>query len=406
MSPAEPSGALPAMTANPDIGSGDPTSARDELGDTLSAARGYCRSILPRVSRTFAINIRLLRGSMAEAVRTAYLLCRAADALEDSWPGEPAHIRRRFALLLASIAGDEEAARTLALEAGTVAGRGADLELLVHLPRVLRCYRSLSVDERGAVSEGVRTLANGMCRYAARAAARRDGGPTPYLENEAELHEYCWVVAGCVGVMLTRLFAIRAPAEDALARSRIERAPAVGEALQLTNILLDWPTDMREGRCYVPRTWLEEYGLTIGDLVAPGDDAATVSGPAAAIEADEMSARDRAASSIHADAADDLAHSRTQRAQAVATRLESLARAALARVPDYLETIPARHSRYRLFCLWPALWARRSLEHARRDPHFPLGPRRPRLPRGELWGAAVGSLLYAHDSTAVRRVLG
>ena len=29
----------------------------------------------------------------------------------------------------------------------------------------------------------------------------------------------------------------------------------------------------------------------------------------------------------------------------------------LARVPDYLDLIPSRHVRYRLFCLWPALWA-------------------------------------------------
>src|SRR5262245_49089779 len=66
----------------------------------------FCRQALPRVSRTFALNMRLLTGTLGEAVRTGYLLCRAADALEDSWPGEPATIRDRFERFLLALAGD------------------------------------------------------------------------------------------------------------------------------------------------------------------------------------------------------------------------------------------------------------------------------------------------------------
>ena len=64
-------------------------------------------------------------------------------------------------------------------------------------------------------------------------------------------------------------------------------------------------------------------------------------------------------------------------------------------MPAYLELIPLRHVRYRLFCLWPALWALASLTHARRDPEFPWGARRPRLPRGELWRRAVASIFLS-----------
>jgi farnesyl-diphosphate farnesyltransferase len=138
----------------------------------------------------------------------------------------------------------------------------------------------------------------------------------------------------------------------------------VGQALQLTNILLDWPVDVRRGRCYVPAEWLAAHGLGAADLVdasRPG-------------------------------------------VSALARRLEDLARAALARVPDYLDTIPARHVRYRLFCLWPALWALGSLRQARRDPEFPWGARRPKLPRAELWGAAWSSLFAVRDGRALRRL--
>ncbi|MBI5711150.1 MAG: squalene/phytoene synthase family protein [Candidatus Eisenbacteria bacterium] len=330
----------------------------------LADDRAYCRAVLPRVSRTFALNIRLLPGGLGEAVRTGYLLCRAADALEDSWPGSPAEISARFDLALAAMAGDAAAAEELARGAAALAAGRDDLELVASFPRVWRVWRALPQHDRTALAECVCTLAAGMSRYAARAAARPAGAP--YLDSEAELHDYCWVVAGCVGVMLTRLFAARlAETDPARAARRLELAPAVGESLQLTNILLDWPADVRRGRCYVPATWLAERGLSPADLVG----------------ADRPGVRD------------------------LARRLESLARTALARVPDYVETLPAGALRIRLFCLWPARWALASLEHARRDPEFPWGPRRPRLPRARLWAAALSSLL-AHRDGALRRLRG
>ena len=55
-----------------------------EIPGGAAADLAYCRRALPGVSRTFAVNIGVLRGPMADAVTVAYLLCRSADALEDS----------------------------------------------------------------------------------------------------------------------------------------------------------------------------------------------------------------------------------------------------------------------------------------------------------------------------------
>ncbi|HEY3215660.1 MAG TPA: squalene/phytoene synthase family protein [Candidatus Eisenbacteria bacterium] len=323
----------------------------------------YCRAVLPRVSRTFALNIRLLRGTLGDAVRVGYLLCRTADALEDSWPGCAADLRQRFEQLLSGLQGDAAAAQWLASQATELAGGRADLELVSHLPLVLRAFHGLPEGHRATIAAGVQTLARGMAAYAARAAGRAPD--LPYLDTEAELDDYCWVVAGCVGVMLTGLYADQHGAGSPPTQlRRLEIAPVVGRALQLTNILLDWPADVRRGRCYLPASWLAERGLRASDLVGRENDAV----------------------------------------QTVAERLEARARAALARVPDYVELIPERHQRFRLFCLWPALWALGSLEHARRDLEFPWGPRRPRLPRRELFGAAIGSLVPAHQTQALSRL--
>ncbi|HEY5567564.1 MAG TPA: squalene/phytoene synthase family protein, partial [Gammaproteobacteria bacterium] len=49
--------------------------ARDDLE--------YQASILPGVSRTFALTIPVLPDRLAEVVTNAYLLCRLADTIED-----------------------------------------------------------------------------------------------------------------------------------------------------------------------------------------------------------------------------------------------------------------------------------------------------------------------------------
>jgi farnesyl-diphosphate farnesyltransferase len=340
---------------------------------TTSAAKAdveFCRTMLPRVSRTFALNIRLLRGSMGDSVRIGYLLCRIADTIEDAWPGERNEVEQRFFQLIAAVKGDTRMAEELAAGAASLRGRAsaAHVELVARTPEVLRAFSALPVADRVDVGEAVIVMALGMRRYAGRAAERRAkaaGGAegallVPYLDDDAELKDYCWIVAGCVGVMLTRLFGRRVPASAADAR-RLELAPVVGEGLQLTNILLDWPSDIRGGRCHVPASWLAEFGLSPSHLVG----------------------------------------GRRPEVQALAQRLEARARAALAQVPDYLATIPSRHVRYRMFCLWPALWAAGSLRHARRDPTFPWGHARPRLPKAELWGLAVAALARGHSASGV-----
>jgi len=331
------------------------------------ADRAFVRAALPRVSRTFAINIRLLSGELGDAVRVGYLLCRAADALEDSWPGGVA--QAPFDALIEAVRGDAAAADRVAAAAAPLAHGRADLELVAEFPRVWRVHMALPPDARAAIAEGVTTLASGMREFGTRAAQRPGAA---YLETERELHEYCFVVAGCVGIMLTRLF--EREAHDASAERRARRlalAPAVGEALQLTNILLDWPADVRRGRCYLPAAWLAEHGLSPADLVRAADAGADATPKPGVRE--------------------------------IVARIERLARAALAQVPSYVALIPRRHWRYRLFCLWPALWASDSLDHARSDADFPWGARRPRLPRPRLWSAAWRSALGLRGAASLAR---
>ena len=51
--------------------------------ERIREAARFSVGILPEVSRTFAISIRFLPGTLGAAVNVAYLLCRIADTIED-----------------------------------------------------------------------------------------------------------------------------------------------------------------------------------------------------------------------------------------------------------------------------------------------------------------------------------
>ena len=49
----------------------------------------YCNQTLIKVSRTFALNIRVLRGDLHRSVLIAYLFCRTVDTIEDAAKLDP-----------------------------------------------------------------------------------------------------------------------------------------------------------------------------------------------------------------------------------------------------------------------------------------------------------------------------
>ncbi len=87
-------------------------------------------------------------------------------------------------------------------------------------------------------------------------------------ETLADLQLYCYRVAGAVGLVSIEMFGYQNP-------SARDHARALGEALQLTNILRDVADDYRNGcRIYLPLAWLREYGYSEDDLRAERHNAA------------------------------------------------------------------------------------------------------------------------------------
>ena len=99
-----------------------------------------------------------------------------------------------------------------------------------------------------------------------------EGGNISALNDNLELDDYTFRVAGCVGVFWTKMslaHIISIPPEQE--KEFFEKGVRFGKALQMINILRDIPEDLRFGRCYIPRQELDKHGMKPDDLLTPNN---------------------------------------------------------------------------------------------------------------------------------------
>ena len=234
------------------------------VSTSLREDRRWCAALLPKVSRTFALNIGLLRGELREAVLVGYLICRALDSIED---GQGSVQQKKIWLknLIDDLAQVSVGSETSPwnVSAGQLAPVPAEKTLLVEFSRVLRAYRALPAAMRTAMLPPIHRMAEGMAEM----LTRFEGQSLAWIRSLKELEEYCYYVAGTVGEMLTALF--RLGLRPGEAPGLEPRQVAFGLGLQFTNILKDWRSDLGRGWCYLPRDLmgLGEAGPpeTVGD---------------------------------------------------------------------------------------------------------------------------------------------
>lgn len=77
-----------------------------------------------------------------------------------------------------------------------------------------------------------------------------------------ELLEYCYFVAGAVGILMARIMGVTE-------QTTLARASDLGLAFQLTNIARDAVEDARADRCYLPTDWLHEAGIDSEEISRP-----------------------------------------------------------------------------------------------------------------------------------------
>ena len=324
------------------------------MAERSADADDFCRDILPAVSRTFAVSIRLLPGELGAAVRTAYLLCRIADTIEDApelAAEEKASLFDAFVLCL----DDSSRGADFVDRAGAIRADDAHRRLIGNSSLVLDCYRRLPDATRGHVLHWVREMISGMRKFV---LAYPRG---IRIQSVDEYKEYCYYVAGTVGYLLTDLWHEHAPS---IGRRRYEklrrRARAFAEALQTVNILKDVARDAEhENSIYIPEQLLREVGSTHAMI---------------------------------------LAGERVEQNRAALGQLIQLAWSDLDQATAYLLDIPRRAPSIRLFCALPLLFAHATLRDLTRTPEALSRRETLKISRAEVKAITVlsGLLVYSN----------
>ena len=201
----------------------------------LNESRAYCARLTREAAKNFYYGLKLLPEPKRSAMFALYAYMRLVDDIADDDDGHTVEQRRRNL--------DDWRTRTHAAIAADVSGEAlathpiwpafADIARRYDLPAQL-------FDDAIAGQE-------------------QDLSPITF-DTFDQLHEYCYRVAGVVGLASIKIWGFRGGEEtEAMAVAR-------GVAFQITNILRDLREDAARGRLYLPREDLAAVGLSEEDL--------------------------------------------------------------------------------------------------------------------------------------------
>jgi len=279
-------------------------------------------SLLRDVSRSFYLTLRVLPGAIRPQIGLAYLLARSTDTIADT---DLVPLDQRLAALQAlarHIASPTPAPLPL-MELVRHQSSSAERALLENCETSLKLLRGLSVSDRDLVVAVLRTIISGQ-----ELDLRRFGGASASnvvaLDSTADLDDYTYRVAGCVGEFWTRMCLAHLFASAGLNEAfLLTNGVRFGKGLQLVNILRDLPIDLRHGRCYLPSDRLKALNLTPADLLHPSNE---------------------------------------PRLRPLYNDLIHLAASHLEAGWAYTNHLPWRNARVRLACAWPLLIGRNTLD--------------------------------------------
>ncbi len=320
-------------------------------------AADFCREILPAVSRTFALSIRILPGPLGRAVLCGYLICRIADTLEDE-PVLPAVGKGELLDELARCFDDPVRADNFPSLVADLQGEPAHVRLTRNANLVFRHFRTLPERTRAHVRRWATEMIVGMRKFVLLY-------PTGIrIQSIDEYREYCYYVAGTVGYMLTDLWHEHSPSiGDRQYEVLRERSRAFAEALQTVNILKDVATDAEhENSIYVPEELLREHGSSHATILEGG---------------------------------------RAPENRAALATLVQLAWADLESAKAYLLMIPRRAVAIRLFCALPLLFAYATLRDLTRSPSALVRREVVKISRAEVKSLTMLSFLGVWSNRAL-----
>ena len=224
-------------------------------------------ALLEGTSRSFYPTLKYLPKKIRGQIGLLYLLARVADTIADSKHGETEELLR-----LLREYNDVAQGRSNELpdfsHIADIQENESEAELLRNVQDVIEGLDVYSEGDREHMLECLDTIVGGQVMDLERFGPANEGETISALVDNAELDDYTYRVAGCVGVFWTKMtlahmFKMSREKEEEFFMKGIR----FGKALQMINILRDIPEDLRFGRCYIPSEALARHNMKPEDLL-------------------------------------------------------------------------------------------------------------------------------------------
>ena len=329
------------------------------MADTHALEAQLLFQILPRVSRSFYLSLRILPKALRRPIGLAYLFCRAADTIADTRillrEQRLECLGQYRAAFFAKDFSDCQAIQTaVQTDLAPHQENKAERELLMHVDDCFTFLARLSLSDQARIRELVLTLTRGM-QMDLTVFPNGEDGQVGVLETRHALDQYTYFVAGCVGEFWTKVSVDHIPSlRHWDTEEMCGLAVRFGKGLQLTNILRDIAQDLRIGRCYLPHTDLAALGIEPTQLL------------------------------------------RIATIEQVRPLLDELLDLTLSYYQDgwaYTQAIPIREWQMRLACAWPLLIGASTLRLLRGSPSLLDPSVRLKIPRSRVYRLLLGSLV-------------
>jgi farnesyl-diphosphate farnesyltransferase len=224
--------------------------------------------ILRSVSRSFYLSIRFLPAQLREPIALAYLLARTTDTVADTTQISGSVRLETLRLLSNGIQGTASRDVVAKLIASFVSlqENASERQLLQSLPDCLAWLDRMEHVDRNDIRVVLEKITRGQMLD-----LQRFDNPHEIcaLRTAADLDQYTYLVAGCVGEFWTHLCFRHA--RNFSSRSEDEMlalGKRYGMALQLINVLRDAGSDLRAGRCYFPEHELSAVHLAPSQVLS------------------------------------------------------------------------------------------------------------------------------------------
>ena len=224
-------------------------------------------ALLEGTSRSFYPTLKYLPKKIRGQIGLLYLLARVADTIADSKHGETDELLRLLREYNDVAQGTSNELPDFS-HIADIQENESEAELLRNVQSVIEGLDVYSEGDKERMLECLDTIVGGQILDLERFGPANEGETISALVDNAEMDDYTYRVAGCVGVFWTKMtlahmFTMSQEKEEQFFMKGIR----FGKALQMINILRDIPEDLRFGRCYIPSEALARHNMKPEDLL-------------------------------------------------------------------------------------------------------------------------------------------